>query len=53
MDSREAAQAAHLICPKMAIPIHFGSIVGSEKDAHRFIELVGDAGRFLPVEKKP
>jgi L-ascorbate metabolism protein UlaG (beta-lactamase superfamily) len=52
MDSREAARAAHLIRPKKAIPIHFGSIVGSEKDAHRFIELVGDAGHLLPVEKK-
>jgi L-ascorbate metabolism protein UlaG (beta-lactamase superfamily) len=38
MNAQEAAQAANSIKPKIAIPIHFGSIVGSQKDAEVFIE---------------
>lgn len=38
MNAQEAAQAANSIRPKIAIPIHFGSIVGSQKDAEVFIE---------------
>lgn len=40
MDAQEAAQAANRIKPQIAaIPIHFGTIVGSERDAQRFKEL--------------
>lgn len=38
MNAQEAAQAANSIKPKIAIPIHFGSIIGSQKDAEAFIE---------------
>lgn len=34
----EAAQAANKIAPKVAVPIHFGSVVGNRKDAEDFIE---------------
>ncbi|RLI95710.1 MAG: MBL fold metallo-hydrolase [Candidatus Aenigmatarchaeota archaeon] len=40
MDYREAAKAVNSFKPKVAIPMHFGSIVGSRKDAEKFKELV-------------
>lgn len=39
MDAKEAAEAANTIKPKLAIPMHYGSIVGSEEDAKKFKEL--------------
>ena len=40
MTAREAAQATESIKPKIAIPMHYGSIVGSENDATEFKNLV-------------
>jgi L-ascorbate metabolism protein UlaG (beta-lactamase superfamily) len=37
MDAEEAARAADAIKPKVAIPMHWGTIVGSEKDAEAFV----------------
>jgi L-ascorbate metabolism protein UlaG (beta-lactamase superfamily) len=39
MTAEEAAEAASLVNPSLAIPMHYGAIVGSEKDAVRFKEL--------------
>jgi L-ascorbate metabolism protein UlaG (beta-lactamase superfamily) len=36
MTSGEAVQAARAIKPKVAIPMHYGAIVGNEKDAEAF-----------------
>lgn len=36
MTSEEAARAADTIKPKVAIPMHYGKIVGSQKDAEEF-----------------
>jgi L-ascorbate metabolism protein UlaG (beta-lactamase superfamily) len=36
MTAHEAAEATKKIQPKIAIPMHYGSIVGSEKDANEF-----------------
>lgn len=36
MTAEEAVEAARAIRPKVAIPMHYGSIVGSEDDAVRF-----------------
>ncbi len=36
MTADEAAQAANAIKPKVAVPMHYGAIVGGEKDAERF-----------------
>ncbi len=36
MDATDAAQAANHIKPKLAIPYHWGDIVGSRSDAERF-----------------
>ena len=40
MTAEEAVQAALDIQPQVAIPMHFGSIVGEAKDAQRFRELL-------------
>ncbi len=36
MTAEEAVQAAKAIKPKIAIPMHYGAIVGSEEDAKKF-----------------
>lgn len=40
MTADEAAKAAFVIKPRLAIPMHYGAIVGSEKDAKRFKDLL-------------
>ncbi len=40
MTAEEAAEAAKAIRPKVAVPMHYGAIVGSEADANRFAKLV-------------
>jgi L-ascorbate metabolism protein UlaG (beta-lactamase superfamily) len=39
MTAEEAAEAARLVRPLLAIPMHYGTIVGSERDAIKFKEL--------------
>lgn len=41
MDAKDAAEAADKINPEVAIPMHYGSIVGSVNDAQRFKKLCG------------
>lgn len=38
MDAQEASQAANEIKPDIAIPMHWGTLIGSEKDARLFSE---------------
>ena len=40
MDYKEAAELANQIKPKVVIPIHYGSIVGTKQDAINFINLL-------------
>ena len=40
MDFKEAASLINEIKPKIAIPIHYGSIVGTEQDAIDFVRLL-------------
>ncbi len=51
MTAEEAAEAATIINPKIAVPMHYGSIVGSEKDAKKFADLL--KGKIEVVIKKP
>ncbi|MCM8769079.1 MAG: MBL fold metallo-hydrolase [Candidatus Omnitrophica bacterium] len=43
MDAAEAAEAVKAMVPKIAIPIHFGDIVGSRRSAEEFQRLVKEA----------
>ena len=40
MDYKEAAELINDIKPKVAIPTHYGSIVGSKEDGAKFAKLV-------------
>jgi len=40
MDYEEASEAANIIKPKYAIPMHYGSIVGSRNDATKFYKII-------------
>jgi len=52
MTAEEAAQAAIAINPKVAVPMHFGSIVGGQSDAERFAaKLVGKIRVHIPRKK--
>ena len=50
MTAKEAAEAAASIKPKIAVPMHYGSIVGSVKDAEEFKRLVKCDVRILEKE---
>jgi len=39
MDAKEAAEAANKMKPEIAIPMHYGSVVGSAREAEEFKEL--------------
>ena len=43
MDAKEAAELVNIIRPEIAIPVHFGGVVGSPNDADNFKKSV-DAG---------
>jgi L-ascorbate metabolism protein UlaG (beta-lactamase superfamily) len=42
MTAEEAAEAVKMIKPKLAIPMHYGAIVGSIEDANKFKQLVSE-----------
>lgn len=42
MNYKEAATLANIIKPQIAIPIHYGLIVGSNEDAEKFSKLLND-----------
>ncbi len=48
MDYREAGEAVSWISPRYAIPMHYGSIVGSSADAEKFAEIAGDRAVIIP-----
>ncbi len=50
MTAEEAAKAAGMIGPKLAIPMHYGAIVGSERDAERFKQLAPCPVQILKPE---
>lgn len=52
MDFKEAAQLINEIQPKIAVPIHYGSIVGTEQDATDFIRLLHPAIKGINLMKQ-
>ena len=47
MTAEEAAEASKRIAPRIAVPMHYGRIVGDDKDAKRFAELCDCEVRIL------
>ena len=45
MTADEAAEAVRLVRPSVAIPVHYGAMIGSIDDARRFAELVPEQVR--------
>ena len=52
MDFKEAASLINEIKPKIAIPIHYGSVVGTEQDAIDFIRLLHPEIKGIILMKK-
>ena len=50
MTPQEAAEATKMIKPKLAIPMHYGAIVGSESDAETFKQLASCPVQILKPE---
>ena len=50
MTAEEAAQAVRMVEPKLAIPMHYGVIVGTEQDAQRFKQLTTMEVQILKPE---
>jgi L-ascorbate metabolism protein UlaG (beta-lactamase superfamily) len=44
MTAEEASEAAKLIKPSLAIPIHYGGIIGTNEDAEEFVRLCKEDG---------
>ncbi len=51
MDAREAAQAADIITPDIAVPMHWGSVVGSRKDAEEFQKVCSCKAVIMEIEQ--
>ncbi len=52
MDAREAVEAAKAIAPKIAVPMHYGAIVGNLDDARRFQKALEGVVRVVILEKE-
>lgn len=52
MTAEEAVEAAKIIKPFLAIPMHYGSIVGTEEDAKEFKELCNEDGIRVEILEK-
>ena len=49
MTAKEAAELVNIIKPKIAVPIHYGPVVGTTKDAEDFVISLNEKieGRIL------
>jgi len=52
MSAEEAAEAAKIIKPSLAVPMHYGSIIGGEEDAKEFKELCEESGIKVEILEK-
>jgi L-ascorbate metabolism protein UlaG (beta-lactamase superfamily) len=52
MTAEEAAEAARAIRPKVAIPMHYGAIVGSQDDATRFKNVLAGEIEVVILKKE-
>jgi L-ascorbate metabolism protein UlaG (beta-lactamase superfamily) len=52
MNAEEAAEAAKLIKPSLAIPMHYGAIIGDNSDAEEFVKLCKENGIDAIIPEK-
>jgi L-ascorbate metabolism protein UlaG (beta-lactamase superfamily) len=52
MTAEQAAKAAQAIKPKVAVPMHYGAIVGSDADAKKFAKLLDGSGIQVVIKAK-
>ena len=52
MSAEEAAEAAKIIKPTLAIPMHWGSLIASEKEAQEFVDLCKENGIRAEILEK-
>lgn len=52
MTAAEAAEAARRIAPRVAVPMHYGTIVGSDADAREFARLLDGSGVAVVIKPK-
>lgn len=52
MTAEQAARAARAIAPRVAVPMHYGAIVGDESDAQRFAALLEGSGIVVVIKQK-
>ncbi|MDO8659979.1 MAG: MBL fold metallo-hydrolase [Candidatus Parcubacteria bacterium] len=52
MSAEEAAEAAEIIKPHIAIPMHYGSIIGTNEDAIEFVNLCKEKGVKAEILEK-
>lgn len=52
MTAQEAAEAARSIKPRVAVPMHYGSIVGEEVDAKKFARLLEGSGIQVVIKTR-
>ena len=52
MNYSEAAELVNIIKPKIAVPIHYGSIVGTKQDATNFIKLLHSSIKGIILMKQ-
>lgn len=52
MNAEEAAAAASVIKPSLAIPMHYGAIIGSRSDAEKFVAICKEKGIKAQVLEK-
>jgi len=52
MNAKQAAQALQVLQPQVAIPIHWGKLVGSKRDAKRFQSLAPEGVRVEILDRE-
>ena len=52
MTAEEAGRAAGIIKPKLAIPMHYGNIVGTKQDAEKFVQVCQSQGIKAEMPEK-
>lgn len=52
MTAEEAAQAVNILVPKVVIPMHYGTLVGNDRDAFRFEKNVKEPTQVKILEKE-